>query len=602
LNIVEGPLSFHPELRDFRKFLYVVWKAKGMPDPTAIQYGVARHLQMWVGSLLFKKPTEGKETFFEPGFDRSLLEGFRGMGKSYISAALTAYCLGHNPRLQILVTSGSSPKAKEFTTQVQGLLARVEPLRSLIPRNPVRWSRLSFDVVGAEEAAQFASVEAKGIAGQVAGHRSDLEIGDDVETRKTADTQHQKEQLLERMAELEMIAKPGGKVGFLGTPLDADSVYNTLSPRGYRTLVVPARYPVASLRDRMGATLLPLLAKHMEEDPDLVGQPTEPLRFGEDDLLAREAVIGRSTFARQYQLDSTLSDLGLYPLRLSELIVLDLDKEKAPEKLVWCNDPEKVWDKLPNVGFLGDRYYRPLFISDTWREYTGSIAFIDPSGKGQDETAIAIVKILNGYLFCTAIRGYTGGYTEATLSALANLCVEHKVSKVLIESNFGDGMFEELLKPHLRRASTPLAKQEKGLLGHGITVEAVRHSTMKEGRLIDTLEPVLNQKRLVISKDVIEWDYKNTPEDSEDRGASYRFAYQLSRLKRTRGALKHDDRLEALAGAVNYWTERMAQDVDEMVRRRKEEDFDRELNKFVANALGRSKAKRPNWFSRLGAV
>ena len=43
----------------------------------------------------------------------------------------------------------------------------------------------------------------------------------------------------------------------------------------------------------------------------------------------------------------------------------------------------------------------------------------------------------------------------------------------------------------------------------------------------------------------------------------------MSRISRHKGSLVHDDILDALAGAVAYWTEYMAQDEDKNIQSRK---------------------------------
>ena len=49
---------------------------------------------------------------------------------------------------------------------------------------------------------------------------------------------------------------------------------------------------------------------------------------------------------------------------------------------------------------------------------------------------------------------------------------------------------------------------------------------------------------------------------------------------------KHDDRLDAFAMAVNYWVDQMAADADVKIRDRRDELFDVELEKFVAEIVG----------------
>ena len=47
--------------------------------------------------------------------------------------------------------------------------------------------------------------------------------------------------------------------------------------------------------------------------------------------------------------------------------------------------------------------------------------------------------------------------------------------------------------------------------------------------------------------------------------------YQLTRITRDRGALVNDDRLDALAMAVQFWVEAMAQDVEKRMAARRED-------------------------------
>jgi hypothetical protein len=56
--------------------------------------------------------------------------------------------------------------------------------------------------------------------------------------------------------------------------------------------------------------------------------------------------------------------------------------------------------------------------------------------------------------------------------------------------------------------------------------------------------------------------------------------FQLSRLTREKGALTHDDRLDALSMGVSYWTQQMAQDADLKIDERKEEAIHQQLRDF----------------------
>ena len=76
---------------------------------------------------------------------------------------------------------------------------------------------------------------------------------------------------------------------------------------------------------------------------------------------------------------------------------------------------------------------------------------IDPSGRGKDETGYAVLYMLNGYIFLMDWGGFRGGYDDKTLQALADIGKRFKVNEVIIEGNFGDGMYVKLFSPVMTR-------------------------------------------------------------------------------------------------------------------------------------------------------
>ena len=61
----------------------------------------------------------------------------------------------------------------------------------------------------------------------------------------------------------------------------------------------------------------------------------------------------------------------------------------------------------------------------------------------------------------------------------------------------------------------------------------------------------------------------------------YQLFYQLSRITFDKGALRHDDRLDALAIAVGYWVEHMEGSTDRAHAEWHEEQIDKEIEKFM---------------------
>ncbi len=84
----------------------------------------------------------------------------------------------------------------------------------------------------------------------------------------------------------------------------------------------------------------------------------------------------------------------------------------------------------------------------------------------------------------------------------------------------------------------------------------------------------MNSHRLVMDRRIIERDRLHAKNVPPDQALRYQLFYQLSRITRDRGALVQDDRLDALAGAVRYWKDRLAQDADEAIADREAQQLE----------------------------
>lgn len=555
-----------PQLKDFRNFLFLVWKHLNLPEPTEVQYDIANYLQDYGLDAKVK---------------RKIIEAFRGVGKSYITAAYVCWRLYLNPDEKILVVSKSLLFATTFVKQARTLIGQMSILKDLIPRNEQRDNSLAFDVNGCNSSPS-PSVRAAGVSGQITGSRASIIIADDVETPGNSATQIQREKLSELVKEFDSILMPNGEIIYLGTPQTIESLYNKLKRRGYLCRIWTARYPRTTKElFTYGDELAPLIVNKLKADETLYGKPTDVKRFTDEDLKERELSIGRSTFQLQFMLDTTLSDAEKYPLKQSDFMVMDLNHTKAPVTVAWSNAKENRLDELDNYGFTGDRWHKPLWSDDAWSEYSGAIMAIDPSGMGKDETAYCVVKHLNGILYLTDVGGLQGGYSQENLVKLANVAYNNKVNMILIETNFGGGMFNELLKPVLATI-------------YPCTIEEVRHSTQKEKRIIDTLEPVLNQHRLVIDYKIVK--KRNFDDDTqEELNLNYNLLYQLTHITKDKGSLVHDDRLDTLAMAVEHWKLQMAQSNASAIDRFKQNRFDEELKKYFENMGGNYRNNQNLW-------
>ena len=534
---------------DFKLFLQALWEQLDLPSPTRAQYAIADYLQN--------------------GPKRLQIQAFRGVGKSWITGAFVLWTLFKDPEKKIMIISASKERADNMSIFLQKLIIETPWLNHLRPKaDDSRWSRISFDVNCSPH--QAPSVKSVGITGQLTGSRADLMILDDIEVPGNSMTELMREKLLQLCTEAESILTPkdDSRIMYLGTPQTTFTVYRKLAERSYRPFVWPARYP-KDLANYEG-----LIAPQLQEDIDtgaLAGTCTDPDRFDDDDLVDREASMGRSNFMLQFMLDTSLSDAEKFPLKMADLIVTAVNPTEAPDAVVWCADPRNVIKELPTVGLPGDYFYSPMQLQGEWGPYTETICSVDPSGRGTDETAAAYISQKNGFLYLHEMRAYRDGYSDSTLLDILRGCKRYGVTKLVVETNFGDGIVCELFKKHLQQTK------------QAIDVEEIRANVRKEDRIIDALEPVLNQHRLICDRSVIDWDYNSNKDEAPELRLLYMLFYQMSRMCREKGAVKHDDRLDCLAQGVKYFTDALSISAHEAVKARKAEEWQSMLQDYLDN-------------------
>ncbi len=581
----------------FPIFLGLLWDHLRLPSPTPAQYEIARFLQE--GWTLYGEPVEmiGRA---------DLIIGFRGIGKSWITSGFVAWKLYRNPQDEkVLVISASSKRAKKFVSQLKQIIASMPLLYDLVPRPDQRDSVDLFDVNGAS-LAQSPSVQASGITGQVTGDRATTIINDDIEIRENSKTEEARADLLERCNEFDnikvppnfapdgkTIVSPGGDVFYLGTPQSEESIYHRrVKDFGYRAWTWPARYPGLDVldhyeietADRGTINILapPLLERLKASEGALKGQPTDT-RFPQEVLLERESH-GRMNWLLQYMLDTSLSDEERYPLKLRDAMVMPVNPTMAPRVVQYGYDKDKKNRRLDlanTYGFTGDYWIAPLFQSglDDWAPYDQSVLYVDPSGKGADETAWCVVKSLNGMYYCMGIwgmnthaarkaaegRGWTaedGDVYDIRMEEIAKCAKEFNVNEIVIEENYGNGLWTKSFQPILAKLWPSKHKDEAS----GCSCVEQTVTGQKELRVIDALEPILLNHRLVLDEKMAK--------DEE-------FCYQYTHITRDHNALQHDDRIEVLAEAVKWLADAASIDIHEAADAQREEKKFKTVEYFI---------------------
>ena len=542
-------MNVPPEmLEDFRNHLWACFKYLGIGEPTPAQYAMADALQNF-------------------GNDMQLQAG-RGFGKSVITSCLASWFLLKEPNTTIMVVSATSNKAAEFISMTRKILDLVPYCSHLRPGDHTSDNAFAFNVECRTKVGQDKSCFARGITSQLTGSHAEYVIADDVEIEGNCETAAAREKLMNKVGEFEQIRNAGGRVIFLGTPQIKDSIYNQLKS-GYKVTKFPAVMP-----DRANEVEMEDVNEFLVESGMQEGDAVQPERFPLELLMERQAKIGPKLFALHYKLDTSLADFEKFPLRLSDLIVLDLNPGICPEKIVWANSQKMKG--IPSFGLSGDFVYEPMWVSNNFIEYSQRIMTVDPSGRGEDETAVCVASFSNGYVYIHELIGYPGGYEKNILTKIAKLAREYRVQIVKVESNFGDGMYSQLLMPILHSICGPVA------------IEEYRVSGRKEARIIDAIEPVMAQHRLVFDRKAI------CQEENQK---------QITRIFDKRGALPKDDRIDVLSAAVSHWEDFLSLDVDKVIEQNKAKEYqdmvkswgddDRRANLFVGATSGAVRLVRP---------
>lgn len=551
-------------LHDFRIFLCHVWHYLGHARPTPVQLDIAYQLQH--------------------GPKRYIICAFRGVGKSWLTVAFVAWLLFLNPQLKILWVSANETLAKDNLKFLRQIIEGMPLLQHLKPKMNARDNAQAFDVGPATD-SKDPSVKCAGITGQITGNRADVVVSDDIEVPKNSITVLLRQRIGELVKEFDAVLKPNGRVLYLGTPQNEDSLYPKLIDRGYTMEIWTSEIPEKpqNYLGRLSTFIQKRIAAGW-----LPKTPIEPTRFPTADLDERRASYGGAGYALQYLLDTAPSDADRNPLKTKDLMILDVDDLMAYVKLVWSS--ETTIQDLHSGGLHTDCYVRPAWKSEEMTPFQGTVCMIDPSGKGKDETAYAIVRYCNGLLYLVDCDGFTDGFGEATLRSIAAAMLRHRVNYWSAEENYGGGMFAKLLTPVIAQVAEEmlLAKEleTKKLAAFDEEFDAWS-STNKENRIIDTLGPLLKQHRLVVDRRVIQKDTMLQGDKQQ-----YSLIYQLTRIQRMKGCLPNEDRVEAVSMAVSYWTHRMAKNMKHVVEDHKTKELDKMLKGWKAGIIQTGKRGR----------
>jgi len=551
------------EYVEFRPFLYDVMTDLMGFECSPLQLDIALYLE------------------FGPTY--RMIQAQRGEAKTTITAIYAVWRIIHQPSARILIISAGGDMADQIANwviQIIESMAELECLRadkSHGDRSSIEAYDVHWQLKGPEKSPSIASL---GITSNTQGFRADVLIADDIESSKNSQTETMRERLQHLTKDFSSICS-NGDIIYLGTPQSVESVYNGLVSRGFDVRIWPGRYPTIEEQVNYGSFLAPVIVEAMERDPSLRtgggllgnrGKPTDPIMLSEAVLTKKERDQGKAYFQLQHMLDTKLSDADRFPLKADKIIFMRIPEASAPIEVHHiASDAYRV--QTPADWPVQDAaYYRAASFGAEFGAYAGTNMHVDPAGGGKngDETAYAVVRFMAGKVYVVAVGAVPGGVTKESMEALTAVAKRFKPHKITVEKNFGNGAFGAIWQPYL-------------LKEHLATIEDVWESGQKELRIIDLIEPVLGSGRLIMDLSIIEQEQATLEKYPIQDRPSYSLFYQLARITRDKGCLKHDDRLDALASAIRPWVESLKQDEDKVNLAAKRAAYEKKMKDPLGN-------------------
>lgn len=495
----------------------------------------------------------------------------RGEAKSTLAALFAVWNLIQDQSFRILVVSGGEKQASDVAVliirmiETWGILCYLRADKSRGDRTSYEGYDVHCDLKPLDKSASVACV---GITAQLQGRRADLLIPDDIETTNNGLTAGNRELLLLRSRDFAAI-NTHGKTLYLGTPQTKDSIYKTLAGRGFEIRVWPGRVPTLEEQERYGDSLAPYIVAMIERGMARSGfgiagdrgEVTDPMRYTEDDLIAKELDFGPEGFQLQYMLDTSLMDAQRTRIKLSDMIVAGLGSEAAPDVVYYAAGNGTLYSNVPEA-VRGERMYVPGGMGTQMLPYQHKVMVVDPAGCGGDEVAFSLGGALNSYIHLFATGGMQGGMSEENCVALIQLAKDAGIRDIVVEANMGHGTASMVLMNVIAKMKAEDAQQGE------IGVRDVYNTGQKERRIIDTISPVTRRHKLIVHETALIMDAEMCKPYPAEKRRLYSAMYQLQSITYDRGCLNKDDRADAIATMVNELKGYLAIDEDKEAERR----------------------------------
>ncbi len=507
--------------KDFVFFMrYMFTKRMDLPEPTPMQKLFADILQQRLSR-------------------REIYLAYRGFAKTTIINLFQIWELWNNPKLQQAIWGQNRNFAAGSVGMMLGWVSTIPELSHIRPSSKQQQSTFGFDTFQKPRHMKGASVNALSIGGAITGSRADTLVIDDPETTQNGYTQQRRENLDRQMTEATMVIKETtGRIIIPGTPHFDRSLYTRLKAKGYKIYIFPMTVPPKEVADACWEHYPKQVRDMIMALP--VGTPLD--RFSEEEVAMRMAE-GRVTFERQCLCNIYRSSETDRPLDITRIILYDANTRSIPQTLEHAREPQHAAEDMAmySCADLGEKFYRPFKVSDNLRQYDDIIVYVDPAGMGKDEMVSVTAGAGAGYMVVFRVKGHRGGATAANLEDIIDEAISKKAKAIYVESNGNTcpqwirAIMDEKYAPRFGRDTLPQV--------------VPGHNQQSKNLRIETLDPIINSGRMVITPEALMSDYMSAEDKGVEGFADYTLTSQISYFS-LKDDLPFDDRVDALAGAA----------------------------------------------------
>lgn len=325
---------------DFFEFVYLWFKLQGLSLPRH-----QRRIARWLSELWLKE-----------GDRQALLMAFRNSGKSTVVGLFCCWILYRNPAARILVMAADHALAKKMVRNVKRIIEQHPLTGRLKPKRLDQWASDQF-TVNRDAELRDPSMLAKGLGANITGLRADIIICDDVEVPKNCDTPLKRQDMREKLNELDYILTPGGMQLYIGTPHTYYTIYQTV-PDAAKPETEPFLLNFSKL-------MIPILDKD--------GKSAWPERFSEAKIASVRRRSGENKF---------LSQMMLKPVNLRDSVLVPecLQPYEEELSLSFANGREIL--KIGEVRMLSaSAWWDPSFAARSGDNSVIACVFVDENGK-----------------------------------------------------------------------------------------------------------------------------------------------------------------------------------------------------------------------------